>query len=84
MTEKRKWLFPLICGLLGIIGGIIIGMQLQQMIFIAGIVEFGESLEGTNIEVNIDFNETKLIEGFTNSLIPVLNQSVQEKRGEKR
>ena len=83
MTEKRKWLFPLICGLICMVIGIIIGMQLQQMIFIAGMVEFGESLEGTNIEVNIDFNETKLIEGFRDSLIPVLNQSVQEKRGEK-
>ena len=50
---------------IGLVAGIYLGFVIQQMILIAGLVEFGEALEGTNIEINVDINETKLIEGFS-------------------
>lgn len=54
-------MFPIviICLLLGIF----IGMSLQQMLIGELLNSFGRSLDGTNIEVNVDFNETILING---------------------
>jgi len=63
---------------MGIIGGLVIGMLIQQMIFVAGAVEIAEGLEGTNIEINIDINETKLVEGFTKFINETLQEEVSE------
>lgn len=64
--RKNTFLWAVILGMgIGLLGGVLLGIHIQQMIFIAGAVEFAEGLEGTNIEINIDFNETQLIEGFT-------------------
>lgn len=64
--ENKNLVLIFIVLAVGVIGGIILGMSIQQMIFIAGAVEFAEGLEGTSIEINIDLNETQLVEGFTN------------------
>lgn len=75
---KHSIVFILLIGLLiGLSFGVILGMTLQQRLFINGAVEFGESLEGTNIdaEINIDFNETLLIEGFKEAINMTLNNS---------
>lgn len=37
-------------------------MTIQQMIFIQGLTDFGESLEGTSFELNIDLNETIMMD----------------------
>jgi len=62
---NKNLLYTFIILGVGIIGGIVLGMTIQQMIFIAGAVEFAEGLEGTNIEINVALNETQLVEGFT-------------------
>ena len=79
MNEKKKLDnkalgFALITAAVGIIGGIIIGMIIQQMIYGALLVEVAEGLEGTDIEINIDFNETMFLEGFKE----VLNETMKE------
>lgn len=62
--------------ILGLIGGIYTGMIMQQMIFGALAVEFGESLAGTNINVTVNLNETKLIEGFNETMKPVFQSII--------
>lgn len=76
--SKKKLVFVLIIVAIALFVGIYMGMIIQQMIFIAGMVEFGESLEGTSIEVNVDLNETQLIEGFKEGLLPLFNKTFND------
>jgi len=76
---KAKIPYMLIIGLMvGLLGGIFLGMTIQQKIFIMGAVQFGESLEGTTFNVEVDLNETQLIEGFKESFLPIFNETIQE------
>jgi len=58
-------------------GGIIVGMGIQQRIFFIGL---GEALSYTNIEIN--FNETKLVEEMNKTFIPnfkaVMNDTLSQ------
>ena len=85
IVKKDKTRYFILGILVGLLGGMILGMATQQMIFIISAVEFGESLEGTTFNIEIDINETKLIEGFrevTEELTSSLNNSKGEnKRG---
>jgi len=78
---KTKIPYMLIIGLaVGLLGGIILGMIIQQMIFTASAVEVGESLEGTTFNVEVDLNETQLVEGFKETFLPIFNQTIQENK----
>ncbi len=68
-------MFLILGVLIGMMGGILLGIIIQQMIIEHELIAFGESLEGVNFEVNVDFNETLLIEGFKESLVPLLNKT---------
>ena len=59
---KNKSLIIYIAGGIGLIGGIVIGMLLQQMLFTASFVEIGHSLKGTTFNLEIDINETELVD----------------------
>ena len=65
---------------MGIVGGIAIGIQTGQMMLFEGM---GIALKDSNINITIDINETMLIEGAREIaeevLVPVLNQSLNEK-----
>jgi len=75
-NEKRNLILMLIVGVgIGVLGGFVLGMFYQQLMFIAGAVEFAEGLEGTNIEINVDLNETQIVEGFTK----FINESLIDK-----
>lgn len=63
---------------LALVMGIIIGMMFQQMLFTASAVEIGNSLEGSTFNIQVDFNETKLVEEFRDKIVPVLNESINE------
>ena len=81
--KKKKYSLLFVVGLVGVtfLGGMIIGMVFQQMIFTASAVEFGESLEG--VTVNVDLNETVLVDKFKEVFITLFNQTIQEnKNGE--
>jgi len=73
--SKKNLSYILVIALVGTLAGTLLGMQIQQMIFIAGMVEIAEGLEGTNIEINVDLNETQIVEGFTK----FLNESLIDK-----
>jgi len=82
---NKKLYFILIPSILvSLLVGIYIGMVLQQMIIGALMVSFGESLAGTNIEFNVDFNESLLVDGFKENLnlfVKELNQSKSLNKG---
>lgn len=63
---------------IGLLGGILLGMQIQQMMFMAIAVEFGESLEGVNLEVNVDLNETQIIDGIRDRVLPLIKNEVEK------
>ncbi len=87
IKEKRKinyilWLkvlIPIFFMLIGIVGGIGIGIKVGQMMLFEGM---GIALADTNINITIDINETKIIEGARKIaeevLVPVLNQSINK------
>ncbi|KKK53604.1 hypothetical protein LCGC14_3093130 [marine sediment metagenome] len=83
-ARKVFILFLILGMMIGVIGGIIIGMIMQQMIFTAAAVEIGESLEGTIENVEIDLNETQIIERYTDFMeeviIPELKEYAEENK----
>ncbi len=62
---------------IGMIGGFILGMIIQQMIFGAGIIHIAEAFNG---DINFNFNETKFVEQSKEIFIPaityILNNSI--------
>jgi len=67
--------------MVGMICGIIIGMTIQQMIFTAAAVEIAEGFDGAEINVEIDLNETQIIEGYKEVIetiiVPALIEEVK-------
>lgn len=65
--------------IIGLIGGIFIGMIIQQIIIIKSISKAGEGLEGviSNMNIEIDINETKLVEEIW-KILPDLNSKTIE------
>lgn len=72
--EKNKlgvvfW-FMIYLGIFGL--GIVGGMILQQAIFKQGLIDV---LSYSNLEVNVNLNETKMISEMSNTFIPLFNQT---------
>lgn len=57
------------------IGGVLIGTFIQQQIMIKAGYEFARGLEGTEIEINIDLNETAIVEGMAEIFGEALNET---------
>ena len=76
MKKKKAdlWFVYAVFGI-GIIGGIVIGMLIQQIVFKVVLIDFGESLEGTTFNIDIDLNETELVDRFAEVFIPILNET---------
>ncbi len=60
--DKSKFTIHLVIYLGILFMGIVIGMLLQQLIIQASLVKVAMGLEGTNIEINVDINETILVD----------------------
>ncbi len=73
---KKEVAFLLLGVGIGLLGGILLGFVMQQMLFTASAIEFGESLEGVDIEVNVDINETIMV----NKLIEFFNETLNENK----
>ena len=80
MNFKKKYKLWFVLAIAGItfIGGIIIGIVIQQMVFKVIAVEIGESLEGTTFNIEVDLNETILVDRFAEVFIPIFNETMQE------
>ena len=61
---------------LGIFGGIILGMLIQQLIFMGGVVEVAEGLEGTTFNIEVDVNETIMVD----RMIEFFNDTIQKEK----
>ncbi len=48
--------------------GFIMGILVQMMIIQSTLIKVAEGLEGTNIEVNVDFNETLIVDRIHENL----------------
>lgn len=68
--EKNKQGLLLVFILLGIgfLGGFLIGIIYQQTMLTASIIKFGESIEGNTFNLEINLNETKLVEALQQEL----------------
>jgi len=66
--------------LVGLLGGIPIGMILQQMLLIDGAIGIGESLEGTTFNVEVDINETQMVDRITKNFLPLLNNTLNQNK----
>ena len=80
--KVSNWLIGVIIGVVAgvsILGGMMIGMIIQQMIFTASAVEFGESLEGVTFNIEVDLNETIIVDRISEIWTPIFNQTIQEK-----
>jgi hypothetical protein len=80
--KKNRRLYPLwiVIAFIGVslLGGIVVGIIIEQMVITASAVQIGESLEGTTFNLQIDLNETELINGFNQTMqqiIPLMNIS---------
>ena len=62
---KIKTLAWILWILLAFVVGLYFGSILQQEHFIKGAYEIAEGLEGAEIEINIDLNETLMVDRFT-------------------
>jgi len=77
-NKVKKNLFLIIVLLIGLGGGIMLGMVIQQMIFIAGAVEIAEGLEGTEFNIEIDLNETILVDTMMNRMEDMFEEPEKE------
>ena len=68
-TNKKLFVLVFLGVALGLIGGITLGMTIQQMIFGAGLIHIAEAFSG---EINIDLNETELVEQTKEAFVPIM------------
>lgn len=77
-NKKRKgWIihpFTIICLMAIFLMGFILGMVLQQENFKKGAVMVAEGLEGTSFNIEIDINETIMVD----RMFELFNQTPQE------
>lgn len=67
--------------LLGILyGGVMLGMLIQQGLFIIQLEGIFGALDGANIDIEVGLNESKLVEGFKEGVFPILNQTIVENK----
>lgn len=73
MKEKKfSQVFLISMVAFALVGGMVVGMVLQQQLFYLGLVQVAEGLEGTTFNVEVDFNETLMIDGITENMQPIL------------
>ncbi len=67
--EGKKFNISLFITLVFVFGlGMLMGMIVQQAIFQSTLIKFGQALSGSNFEVNIDFNETRMVDRIHENL----------------
>ncbi|MCK9429485.1 MAG: hypothetical protein M0R17_05735 [Candidatus Omnitrophica bacterium] len=74
MKKKKisKILGIVVIDLMLIYIGFILGMVYQQILFTISVEKIAEGLEGTNFNINVDFNETLMVDRTTNNLKDIM------------
>jgi len=81
---ETNTLFWLCIYLLIFIAGMFGGMLLQQAIIKQSMIEIGYSFTGMISNLEIDINETKMVEEIVKTIIPFINQTIQEEENDRR
>jgi len=61
--------------MVGVISGIAIGIKTGQMMLFEGMAV---ALHGSNMNITIDLNETEIIKGINETLVPVLREIFED------
>lgn len=80
-TNYKRWInisghLLIYFGILAI--GVVLGMLLQQAIFQATLMKVASNLDG--VQIDIDLNETQLVEGITDFYEPYMEQLMEENK----
>ncbi len=76
-----KWIIPpiiVIALITMFLMGYILGSVLQQSLFIKGAVEVAEGLEGTTFNIEVDINETIMVDRFFELFNDTLQDDLKE------
>lgn len=76
--EKEVWfrvIFCLFLFMVGIVTGVPLGMNMQQKMMAENI---GIILSMSDVEVNIDFNETEFVDEFNKTVVPQFKEIFKE------
>lgn len=65
----------------GFLFGVIFGMLIMHFIYVDSAEKIFQSVEGIISNINININETKLIEIFNDTIIPQILNLEKEKNG---
>ncbi len=83
----NKWiivLFGLFIFVVGIITGVALGMNAQQRMIFEGLAIV---LSGSNVDINIDLNETELVNQFNETVVPefkdILTEGLEKQEDEE-
>jgi len=79
-TNWARTIFWLMIYLGIFFGGMVVGMGFQQRIMFIGL---GEALSYADIEVNVDINETMIVDRTMDRMIPFLNESMNINKSDK-
>lgn len=65
---------------IGFLGGLLIGMVVQQAIIQATLMKVAGNLDGVldGVEIEINFNETKLVEATRDTIVPPIQDIFNE------
>lgn len=84
--ENISWeVFPIVMSLIVIFFiGVVVGMILQQELFIKSVIDIAEGLEGTTFNIEIDLNETLIVDRTMDKMneFGVFNLTDQSNNGE--
>jgi len=73
MNYKIWIMICVVCLLIGLIGGTALGMQKGQYMLFEGL---NKAFDGAEVNVEINLNETQIVEGMKEIIIPLLNQTI--------
>jgi len=67
---KRRTEIAIMIAISGVafIGGMLVGMIIQQMLFTTQVVEIAEGLEGVTLNIEVDVNETLMVDRLTDNM----------------
>ncbi len=85
--KKRSWKinpFILVALMVMFLMGFTIGMVWQQAHFIKGAVEIAEGLEGTTFNIEVDINETIMVDRFFKLFNDTLQSNLKEENIKER
>lgn len=64
VLQRKERVFYILLIAFAFLGGIFVGVIMQQQIFYVGMTQVAEGLEGTIFNIEIDINETQIVDNI--------------------